>query len=345
PGHPLRHPVDLRFVDTAGFLHLVGGPFGEYFFAHLVHAVDAVMDVLRVFPAVLEDVMQEAEQERNVGARADAHVFVGLRRRSREARIDDDHLAAGFLGMQHVQHRYRVRFGRVRADVHGALGVAHVVVRVRHRPVAPRVRDAGDGGGVADARLVVAIVAAPQAHPFAQQVGLLVVVLRRTDDEDRVGPALLLQLEHPGADLAQRRVPADALVLAGRQLHRRLQTVFAAAVLAQRRTLGAVRAQIQRRIENRLLAYPDAVFHDRVDGASDRAMRTYGAPYDGLRPCHLGIGGSRLAYEHQLRAGHADAHTQSGAAQEGPAIHGRDGAANTTCQARDQRRRSGRAGS
>ena len=35
-----------------------------------------------VFPAVLEDVVQQAEQERDVGARADAHVLVGLGRRA-----------------------------------------------------------------------------------------------------------------------------------------------------------------------------------------------------------------------------------------------------------------------
>src|SRR6188768_724994 len=50
--------------------------------------------------------------------------------------------------------------------------IAHFVVRVRHRAVAPRVRDARDRSGVADAGLVVAVVATPQADPLAQQVGL-----------------------------------------------------------------------------------------------------------------------------------------------------------------------------
>ena len=207
-------------------------------------------------------------------------VLVGLGRGAREARVDDDQLGAGFLGVQHVQHRDRVRLGGVRADVHRALGVAHVVVRVRHRAVAPRVRDARDRGGVADARLVVAVVAAPQAHPLAQQVGLLVVVLRRADDEDRVGAALLLELEHLGADLVQRLVPRDLLVLVADQLHRRLQAVVAVAVLAQGGALGAVRAEVDRRVEHRLLADPDAVLDHRVDGAADRAVRAHGAADD-----------------------------------------------------------------
>ena len=84
--------------------------------------------------------------------------IVGLRRGAREARIDDDHLRAVLLRVQHVQHRHRVRFGGVAADVQRALGVLHVVVRVGHRAVAPGVGYAGDRRRVADARLVVAVV-------------------------------------------------------------------------------------------------------------------------------------------------------------------------------------------
>jgi hypothetical protein len=61
------------------------------------------------------------EQEGNVGAGADAHVLVGLGRGAGEARVDHDHLAAVFLGVQHVQHGHRVRLGGVRADVQRAL--------------------------------------------------------------------------------------------------------------------------------------------------------------------------------------------------------------------------------
>jgi len=85
-------------------LDLVGRPLGHDLVLDLVHAADTVVDVLLVFPAVLEDVVQHAEQERDVGARADAHVLVGLGRGAREAWVDHDHLAAVFLGMQHVQH-------------------------------------------------------------------------------------------------------------------------------------------------------------------------------------------------------------------------------------------------
>jgi hypothetical protein len=194
PGRLSQHLGDLEhllFLDAAGLFHLVGRPLGQHLLAHLVHAVDAVVDVLLVFPAVLEDVVQQAEQERDVGARADAHVLVGLGRGAGEARVDHDHLAAGFLGMQHVQHAHRVRLGRVGADVQRDLAVLHVVVRIGHGAIAPGVGNTGHRGGVADARLVVAVVAAPEADELAQQVGLLVVVLGRADPVHAVRPLAL----------------------------------------------------------------------------------------------------------------------------------------------------------
>jgi hypothetical protein len=48
----VRRLQDLLFLDAAGLLDLVGRPLGQHVGAHLVHAVDAVVDVLLVFPAV-----------------------------------------------------------------------------------------------------------------------------------------------------------------------------------------------------------------------------------------------------------------------------------------------------
>ena len=175
-GHGLGNLVTGRFIDTAGLFDLVWRPFAQALFAHLVHAVDVV---------------HHTEQERDVGPRADANVVVGFRCGAREARVDHDHLAAVFLGVQHVQHRHRMRFGRIAADVHRSFRVLHVVVGVGHRAIPPGVGHAGHRGGVADACLVVGVVAAPEAHPLAQQVGLLVVVLARAHDKDRIRAALL----------------------------------------------------------------------------------------------------------------------------------------------------------
>ncbi len=144
--HRFGRGIDVGFGNPGHFRDLVGRPFLQHLFLDLVHAVDAVVDVLLVFPAVLEDVVQHTEDERDVGARAEADVLVGLRRGAREARVGDDHLRAGLLRVQAVQHRDRVRLGRVRPDEEHALRVLQVVVRIRHCAVAPRIGYARDGG-------------------------------------------------------------------------------------------------------------------------------------------------------------------------------------------------------
>ena len=65
-GHHLGSHVDPRFGHAAGLFDLVGRPLGKNFFLDLVHAVNAVVDVFGVFPAVFEDVIQHAKEEWNV---------------------------------------------------------------------------------------------------------------------------------------------------------------------------------------------------------------------------------------------------------------------------------------
>ncbi len=339
-GHRLGDLVAGGLVDAGGLEHLVGRPLGQHFVANLVHAPDAVLEVLLVFPAVLEDVVHHAEEERNVRAGAHADVLVGLGGRSSESWIDHDHLAALFLGMQHVHQGDGVCLGRIAADVHRRLGVLHVVVRVGHRTVSPRIRHTGDSSGVAYSCLVVAVVTAPEGHPLSEQVPLLVVALARADDEDAVRAAFLAQLEHPGADLVERRVPRDALVLAVDQLHRVLEAELAARVVAHRSALGAVRAQVDRRVEHRLLPRPHAVLDHGIDRATHRAVRADRAldlDLDiaaGSRRLVLRVG---LAHQRQLRRGNADAHTKTGATQELAPVHRGYRARDAACEAVDQR--------
>ncbi|MNS87821.1 hypothetical protein D3C72_1217760 [compost metagenome] len=334
-GHDLGHHLHLRLGHAADFLDLVGRPLGHDLFLDLVHAVDAVLQVLLVFPAVLEDVVQHPKEERDVGTRANAHIVLRLGRGARVARIDHDHLAAVLLGVQQVQHRHRVRLRRVGADIQRRFRVLHIVVRVGHRTVAPGVGHARHRGGVADARLVVGVVGAEERHPLAQQVGLLVAVLGRADEEHRVRAGLLADLLHLRGDLVQRLVPADALVLAVDQLHRVLEPVFAVAVLAQRRALGAVRAQVDGRVEHRLLAHPHAVLDHRVGRAADRAVRAHGALHldlagaDGRGPA---VGGLGLLDQRELAGRQAHADTEAGAPQEGTSVHGRQGVRETAPQ-------------
>ena len=176
-GHHFCSHENARFRHTAGFFNLVGCPLGHDVFFDFLHTVNAVVDVLGVFPAVFEDVIQHAENERNVGTRTQTDEFVSSCSGAGKARVHHNHLAAGFFGVQHVQQADRVRFSSVRADVQRALAVLHVVVRIGHCTIAPGVGNASNSGGVANTRLVVAVVAAPEADPLAQQISLLVVVL------------------------------------------------------------------------------------------------------------------------------------------------------------------------
>src|SRR3972149_5116790 len=98
-------------------------------------------------------------------------------------------------------------------------------------------------------------------------------MLARADPECRIGPRFFLDREQFVADFLQRVVPTDLLPFAAGEFHRILEAMLAVTVFADRRALGAVRTEIERRIEHRLLADPYAVLHHGIDRAADRAMR------------------------------------------------------------------------
>jgi len=92
-------------------------------------------------------------------------------------------------------------------------------------------------------------------------------------------PLCFAQLEHLRADLFERLVPGHALVLAVDELHRVLEAVLAVPVLAQRAApFGAVRAEVERRIEYRFPAAPTRRFSTTASTrAADRAVAAHGA--------------------------------------------------------------------
>ena len=267
----------MFFFDAASFFDFIGRPFGHDVGFDRIHAIDTVVDVLFVFPTILEDVVCQTEQKRNVRARADAHELIGLGGRAGETRVDHNHLAAVFLGMQHVQHADRMRLSSVRANVQRALAVLHVVVGVGHGTITPCVGHTGYCGGVANAGLVIAVVGAPKADEFAQQISLFVVVFGRAHKVHAVRATGFAQFQHLGADLTERRIPADFFVFALDQLHRVTQAVFTVTVFAHSRAFGAMRTQIDGRVEDGFLANPDAVFHYSIDRTPHRAMGANGA--------------------------------------------------------------------
>jgi hypothetical protein len=95
-------------------------------------------------------------------------------------------------------------------------------------------------------------------------------------------------------------------------------------MLADRGALGAVRSQVERRIEHRLLAHPDAVLDHRIDGAADRAMRAYRAlHFDGWIAFGLRLGLADDAERKLRRGSHGGpaAGGDAGALEEGAPIH------------------------
>ena len=207
-----------------------------------------------------------------------------------------------------------------------------VVVRVGHRPVAPGVGHAGDGGRMANSCLMVTVIGAPEGVEFAEEVGLLVAVLGRAQPVDRVGSGTLANFQELVADLVDRLVPGNAGPLSVHQLGRVLQTPFAMRVLAHRGALGAVGPEIEGAVEARLLTDPDALVyfgHDRT------ANRTVGA--DRLDHFNFGLLVGRLrlcsAGHHASRSGRGDtARCQARTLQESPPIQGFSGFADEGCR-------------
>src|SRR5207302_2553525 len=137
----------------------------------LVHAVDTLRNEFLVFPAVLEDVPEHPVDRGNVCARAYAYIFGRVRGSAAHARIEHDEIRAiELLAFEQMLQRHRMRFRGIATHKYERLGIADVVVAVGHRAVAPRIGYAGDGSRMANARLVVDVVRAPERRKLAEQI-------------------------------------------------------------------------------------------------------------------------------------------------------------------------------
>ncbi len=271
-GEDLGDVPDLRLREAGDALDLGGRPL-RHLGADLVHAVDALAEEFLVFPAILEDVPEHPVDRRDMGAGTDADIFRRMGRGPRHPGIDDDHVrAVEFLALENVLQRDRVSFRRVAAHDEDGLGIADVVVAVGHRAVAPGIGDAGDRGGVTDARLVIGIVGAPEGGELAIEIGGLVGELGGAQPIDRVRSRFLPDLQQLVADLVDRLIPAEPGPLSLHQLHRIAQAALAQYVVADCRAFAAMGAPVDRAVVVGLLADPDVVSNLGHNGAADRAM-------------------------------------------------------------------------
>ena len=164
---------------------------------------------------------EHAPDYRHIGTGTHAHKLVGMRSGARETRIDDDQRCiVAFRGTEHVLHGYRVCLGWVATDDQDRLAVMNIIVGVGHGTVAPGIGDAGDRGGMTDTCLVVHVIGTPHGGKLAEQIGLFVVVLGRSQPVDRIGTGLLADGQHLVPDLVDGLVPGDFGPLAIHQLGR-----------------------------------------------------------------------------------------------------------------------------
>ena len=230
-GEGPRDAAELRARHARDALDLVRIPLGDLG-PDPVHPPDALPDELLVLPAILEDVPEEAPDEPDIRSGPEADILVGMGRGPREARVaNDQRRIVLLLRLQEMEERDRMRFRRVAPDQEDRPRIMDVVVGVGHCAIAPGVRDTCDRGRMANPGLVVHIVRAPIGCELAEQVGLLVGVLRRSQPVDGVGSGLCPQFEHLVPDLADRGLPGDSLPPAAHLLHGIFEAALAMGVL------------------------------------------------------------------------------------------------------------------
>ncbi len=132
------------------------------------------------------------------------------------ARVGDDQLGAVAHRALDVEGADRVRLGRVRADHEDGVGREDVDEGVGHGAAAQRLREAGDGRGVAEPGAVVDVVRADHgAHELLEEVVLLVRAARRGKAGQGVGAVLVADGDEALGHKAERLVPRGRLQLAG----------------------------------------------------------------------------------------------------------------------------------
>src|SRR5579871_984284 len=186
--HPLVHPaLDLVLPG-------LGVPAGEE--AVRVLGVDealvddhrrvrVALDVVAELEVVLEDVVRDPAEERDIATGADADVLRAHRARACEARVDVDDLRAALPGLEHPLETHRVVLGHVRAHDHDAVGVLQVLLEVRGPASSERGAQTGHRGAVSYAGLVLDLDDAETRHELLDEVVLLVVERRAAEVPDR----------------------------------------------------------------------------------------------------------------------------------------------------------------
>ena len=242
------------FFDAAGVSYQVGRVVAHRVL-QFVKAVGVRGDVGRVSPAFPQHDVQQAVEQRHVGAGQDGQVKVGNLGGVGAPRVAKNDLErrVGRLGIFDAPEQYRVRVSRVAADNEDALGVFHVVVAVRRGVGAQRLLVARHRAAHAQARVAVDVVGANQAlGQLVEDVIVLGQQLAGNIKTHGIGSMLADDLGKAFAGKVQRAVPRDALgrfvpVLAPHRVQQpRLPGHHAGGGQCQRGALGAKPTEVGR---------------------------------------------------------------------------------------------------
>ena len=129
---------------------------------------------------------------------------------------------------------------------------------------------------MADTRLVVDVIGSPHGGELAEQIGLLIAVLGRSQPVDRIRARGFTDLKQLVTDFIDGLVPGNLLPFAVDQFGRILQAALAVTVLANRRALGAMRTLVERVIKSRFLTCPHTILYFGDNAAANRAVRADG---------------------------------------------------------------------
>ena len=191
---------------------------------------------------------------------------IGVCRRPREARIDDDHLGVALqLRFNRPLEAARVALGRIATHDQHHVGVLDVDPAVGHRAASECGPQTGDRRTVSNPGLVFDVADPHAAHRLDDEIVEFVRVGAAAGERDAFAAVddaavrVLLderrvaRLLHPLSDLVERLIPADVLpVIRARPPHLGLQQPpIAQDFLLERRALRAQRPAIDRMVRDR----------------------------------------------------------------------------------------------
>ena len=200
-----------------GFLDLCGGHAGDlcgalrrpavHRGAHVVKPRGMGVDVGRLGQAVPHDDVQHRQEEREIRARTNRQVEIGVARDRRHPRIDHNQPPAALAALPQVMSRDRCAFGGVRTGDEHDVGGNEIAPRVGRAVDAERELVRRAGRDHAEPPVVVDVLRAQRdAGELPDHVGLLRDHRRAAIDRDRVGAILVLDFEQARRGEIERRV-------------------------------------------------------------------------------------------------------------------------------------------